>query len=200
VANKDREAVQTGLNDLLGDVIKRDQLSAGRQSHEAEPERAVKLAPGSVSPDYDNNTDNTVMPQYDNMTSKQYDKQIGLQPSLQSHGQAEKEEDPSERTVIARSPSPNIKKKAVKPTVSERTVLEVRLEKVALMSEDAKITVTLRIPGALNEWLDEYVHRSWPNKIKKQDLIVEAIQLLYARRGNAGDEKLPTELLDEGKW
>ena len=59
------------------------------------------------------------------------------------------------------------------------------------------MTVTLRIPHALNEWLDEYVHRSWPQRVRKQELVTEALKLLYARRGRAGEDILSTPLLGE---
>jgi hypothetical protein len=61
------------------------------------------------------------------------------------------------------------------------------------------MTVTLRLPQAMNDWLDEYVHQSWPNRIKKQDLVIEGLQMLIARRGKAGEPLLPTELLPEDK-
>jgi hypothetical protein len=59
------------------------------------------------------------------------------------------------------------------------------------------MTVTLRIPQAFNEWLDEYVHRSWPQKVRKQELVIEALRLLYARRGHAGEDIISTPLLGE---
>jgi hypothetical protein len=59
--------------------------------------------------------------------------------------------------------------------------------------------VTLRVPRELNEWLDEYVHRSWPQRIRKQALVIEALRLLYARRGQWGEPVLLTELLEEDK-
>jgi hypothetical protein len=49
----------------------------------------------------------------------------------------------------------------------------------------------------MNEWLDEYVHRAWPKKVKKQDLVIEALQMLIARRVAAGETPTPTILLLE---
>ena len=59
------------------------------------------------------------------------------------------------------------------------------------------MTVTLRLPQELNDWLDEYVHENWRDRVKKQQLVIEALQMLVARRGQAGDEVIPTELLGE---
>jgi hypothetical protein len=60
------------------------------------------------------------------------------------------------------------------------------------------VTVTFRLPRALNDWLDEYVHRSWPERVRKQELVAEALRLLFARRGRAGEPVVPTDLLPEG--
>ena len=65
------------------------------------------------------------------------------------------------------------------------------------LADSPTTTVTLRIPQEMNAWLDEYVHRSWPEKVKKQDLVIEGLKLLIARRGGAGDTILPTRLLPE---
>jgi len=206
VANKDRDAVQTGLNDLLGSVIKNDQRSAGRQSREQELEPAAevpdffyidKATTENVSPNYDSNTDNNVSPQYDNMTSKQYDKQTNVVSNKRADEPQDEQGEKGSASFAQPSHADSKKKTPTRQTTS--ALLQARLEEVEAMSEDAKITVTLRIPAAFNEWLDEYVHRSWPVKVKKQDLVVEALQLLYARRGSAGEEVIPTELLDEKK-
>jgi hypothetical protein len=71
-------------------------------------------------------------------------------------------------------------------------------ERVALareLSGGPTTTVTLRLPFRMNEWLDAYVHGSWPERVKKQALVVEALQLLVARRGGPGQERLETDLL-----
>jgi len=59
------------------------------------------------------------------------------------------------------------------------------------------MTVTLRIPQPMNDWLDDYVHQSWPERVRKQELVIEALRMLMVRRGQAGEEVLPTELLDD---
>lgn len=59
------------------------------------------------------------------------------------------------------------------------------------------VTVTFRLPRELNDWLDEYVHRSWPERVRKQELVAEALRLLFARRGRAGEPIVPTDFLPE---
>jgi hypothetical protein len=63
------------------------------------------------------------------------------------------------------------------------------------MAEGPTMTVTLRIPTEMNRWLDEYVHRAWPERIRKQELVIEALRLLFARRGRPGEPLLETDLL-----
>jgi hypothetical protein len=89
-------------------------------------------------------------------------------------------------------------KPAVAPAARQRSapaIAEERLSDAIEMSESARTTVTFRIPIEFNEWIDEYVHRSWPKKVKKQDLLIEALLMLYVRRGRQGDEILETNLL-----
>jgi hypothetical protein len=47
----------------------------------------------------------------------------------------------------------------------------------------------------MNEWLDAYVHGAWPERVKIKDRLVEALQLLIARRGGPRQERLETEFL-----
>ena len=65
------------------------------------------------------------------------------------------------------------------------------------MVQSATTTVTLRLPRELNDWLDEYVHRAWPERVRKQELVIEGLRMLLARRGRPGEPILPTELLPE---
>jgi hypothetical protein len=65
------------------------------------------------------------------------------------------------------------------------------------MARSGTTTVTLRIPVAFNQWLDEYVHRSWPQKVGKGELVTEALQILFTRRGRPGEPVLPSELFPE---
>lgn len=77
-------------------------------------------------------------------------------------------------------------------------LLDQRIKRAKEMSNSRTMTVTLRLPQEMNDWLDEYVHENWRDRVKKQQLVVEALQMLIARRGQAGEEVLPTELLGEG--
>lgn len=91
---------------------------------------------------------------------------------------------------------PTSRKRTTRKEASqERPLLERRTEEAKAMAETPTMTVTLRIPTAFNDWLDEYLHGSYPVKIKKQELVVEALQLVYARRGKPKEEILETELL-----
>jgi hypothetical protein len=58
------------------------------------------------------------------------------------------------------------------------------------MAKSPTITVTLRLPIALNEWLDAYRHLSYPDRVGKQELVVEGLRMAYARRGNPGEDVL----------
>ncbi len=40
------------------------------------------------------------------------------------------------------------------------------------------VTITLRLPEDLNDWLDDYAHVNRKLGIKKQDLVARAVQLL----------------------
>lgn len=51
-------------------------------------------------------------------------------------------------------------------------------------------TVTLRIPIELNEWLTEYQHLSYPNRVGKGELVVEGLILAYLCRGRPGEKIL----------
>ncbi len=177
MANNDRAVVQSGLDDLLGNVIKSDQKSAGRSQKELEVpvvETPIKLEP-----------DMTLL-QYDNITQSQTNKQTNVRDNNKSD---------TPRELLTPTP----KKRSVKPASSESSTLEHRREEAADMARATTMTVTLRIPAPLNEWLDEYVHRSWPSKIKKQALVIEALQILYVRRGRPGEDIIETELLPEQK-
>src|SRR4051812_11137073 len=65
------------------------------------------------------------------------------------------------------APPPSSRKRALKQApppshepaarVDERPLLERRIEEALALADSATTTVTLRIPHALNDWLDEYV-------------------------------------------
>ncbi len=76
-------------------------------------------------------------------------------------------------------------------------LLKNRLEKALMASKSSTTTVTLRLPREMNDWLDEYVHRAWPERVRKQELVIEGLRMLMARRGQAGEAIVRTELLGE---
>ena len=122
--------------------------------------------------DYDNMTSHSVIKQYDNKTNKQAIKQSG------------------NKTESVAMP------KATKK-LTGRDLLSQRVAEAKKMAQSPTMTVTLRIPKELNEWLDAYTHGAYKEKIKKQDLVIESLRLAFAHRGNYGEEKIPTELLAE---
>jgi hypothetical protein len=75
-----------------------------------------------------------------------------------------------------------------------KTLLKERLADAELKAKSPTMTVTLRIPAELNSWLDEYRHLSYPQRIEKQSLVIEALKLLYMARGKPGS---PSYALDE---
>ena len=50
--------------------------------------------------------------------------------------------------------------------------------RVKALGETPMQPVTLKMPGGLNEYLDDYVHEHYKEKVKKQDLIRRAIELV----------------------
>jgi len=76
-------------------------------------------------------------------------------------------------------------------------ILATRLAEAKRMAESPTTTVTLRVPQELNGWLDEYVHRAWPERVRKQELVAEALRMLFVRRGRPGEAVVTTELLPE---
>ena len=173
MANKDRAAVENGLSDILGNVIQSDRRRAGRGE---EPSVALPALDTGTSPPETEKSDNKTIGHYDNKVIRQA-------------GTITKE--PSEPASAAAP-----RKRRAEPK-DETTALQRRITEAQALAHSPTTTVTLRIPHALNDWLDEYVHGSWPEKVKKQQLVTEALKLLFARRGRPKEEVLPTALLPE---
>ena len=74
--------------------------------------------------------------------------------------------------------------------------LGARIALARELAASPTVTVTLRIPVRLNEWLDGYVHGAWPERVKKQELVTEGLRLLVARRGGPGEPRVFTDLFD----
>ena len=79
-------------------------------------------------------------------------------------------------------------------------VLQKRLALADELARTPTTTVTLRLPTGLNRWLDAYVHGAWPQKVRKQQLVTEALRMLIARRGGPGQEVFETELFGDGSY
>lgn len=154
--------------DVLSSVIRGDRHRSGR-SHGETPQPDNHASPPeslSVRTPYDRQTDLPPASEADLVAVPQ----AGLPPPLADG-------------------KPRAAPRA-KPGLTARRVEEARR-----LATSATTTVTLRVPRGLNEWLDEYVHRSWPVRVRKQELVAEALRLLFARRGRAGEPVLATELL-----
>jgi hypothetical protein len=93
--------------------------------------------------------------------------------------------------------SANTSKRRSKAGRPSRKAVEQRIELARELSKSPTTTVTLRLPHRINEWLDAYVHGAWPERVRKQELVVEALMLLIARRGGPGEKVLDTDLLGE---
>lgn len=83
---------------------------------------------------------------------------------------------------------------------NERThdLLERRAARAEKMATSSTVTVTLRIPSAFNEWLDAYRHLSYPERVGKQELVVEGLRMAYLRRGMPGETILGSEPVARG--
>lgn len=185
---RDRTAVSQELSqilgapdatDLLGSVIRSDRRRSGRAlTDTAEP---------------DTMTSHAVSVQYDNLTGTQPDHpssgQAGTSASPVAAGQTDTAEHPAAAAAV--------RERRRQQTGGTRELLQGRVAEAERMAESPTTTVTLRIPRELNDWLDEYIHRAWPEKVRKQDLVSEGLRLAFARRGRAGEPILPTPLLPE---
>ena len=78
--------------------------------------------------------------------------------------------------------------KKVKKT--RKALIETRINKGKRMASSPTMTVTLRIPKDLNEWLQRYVSLSYPEKISKGHIVTQALILAYLSRGEPKEEFL----------
>lgn len=128
--------------------------------------------------EYDNKTSHNVISEYDNKT---------IPPEISEEG----------HKVIKQERKAPPQSSQKEPKAAGKSTLETRIADARKMANSPTTTVTLRIPQEMNDWLDTYVHGAWPEKIKKQELVVEGLKLLIARRGRPKEEILSTELLPE---
>ena len=185
---RDRTAVSQELSqllggsettDLLGSVIRSDRHRAGRAVLPAGP---------------DTMTSHTVIRQYDNETSTQSDHNTSSHASKRSNPVPLRQADTTKGVcaVVSRTRPDSGNQESATGDLLAR-----RLAEAKRMADSATTTVTLRLPRELNDWLDEYVHRAWPERVRKQELVIEALRMLLARRGRPGEPILPTGLLPE---
>jgi hypothetical protein len=181
VARKDRDQTKKGMEnlfasvgtDLVGSIIAGDRRRSGRGEKEGDQNYNI-MTKNNVIEEEGNKTSNHTS----NKTNRQASKKAGL-----------KGIPPTKAPQASLAEGTPAKKKS-----SQTALLATRIEEAARMAESPTMTVTLRLPQEMNNWLDTYVHRAWPERIKKQELLVEALRLLIARRGNAHEELIETEL------
>jgi hypothetical protein len=169
-----RTLADSGAADLFGSVIANDRRRAGR----------APTARGGQ----DAMTSHAVIVPYDNLTNGQPDP---VPASGAGHKAVSVAAMPADIASEGRRGRPA----RCEPGVPQ--LLEGRVAEARRMAASPTTTVTLRIPRELNDWLDEYIHRAWPEKVRKQDLVGEALRLAFARRGRAGEPVLLTPLLPE---
>jgi hypothetical protein len=186
---RDRAAVNQELSqilagsdtpDLLGSVIRSDRRRSGR----AQPDTAEQ----------DTMTGHAVIGQYDKQTSTQADQRTSGPEGKPASSVAVAQADATTERPAAAAPR---RKDGGQQERGTGDLLEGRAAKARRMAESPTTTVTLRIPRELNDWLDEYIHRAWPAKVRKQDLVSEGLRLAFARRGRPGEPILLTALLPE---
>jgi hypothetical protein len=134
-------------------------------------------------------TSHTVIRQYDNKTGTQSDLTTIGQAGQQASPVTLRQADTTKEVPAVGAWSPQ--------NSTNHDLLAQRLVEAKRMAESATTTVTLRLPQELNDWLDEYIHRAWPEKVRKQELVIEGLCMLFARRGRPGEPIVPTGLLPE---
>ena len=67
------------------------------------------------------------------------------------------------------------------PKAPTRALLMERLQEADSKSKSKTTTVTLRIPTELNDWLDEYRHLSYPQRIEKQAPVTYGLLAMVAQ-------------------
>ncbi len=215
---RDRDAVSQGLGqifggsdaaDLLGNVIRSDRQRAGRTGataespvlEETETELAEKSADIMTGHNVSGHYDNKAIGQPDTPASTQADNRTSRHASTQESVQADRQPSPiatGQADTEAERPANDAKRGGKRrPDRGEADLLEERMAEAQRMAESSTTTVTLRLPRELNDWLDEYVHRVWPERVRKQELVIEGLRLLFARRGRPGEPIVRTSLLPE---
>jgi hypothetical protein len=187
--NRDRTTVDQELSQILGGSDATDLLGSVIRSDRRKSGRAAPVA------DHDTMTSQPVIKQYDKLASTQPDQrtsgEAGKPVSPEAVGQADAATEERPGASTARREGRR------QQADGANDLLEGRTAEARRMAESPTTTVTLRIPRELNDWLDEYIHRAWREKVRKQDLVSEGLRLVFARRGRPGEPILPTALFPE---
>ena len=185
---RDRAAVDQELSQILGSLDATDLLGSIIRSDRRKAGRATPAA------DCDTMTSQVI--------SVQYDKQASTQPDQRTSSEAGKPASPQavgQADAATEHPGASTARREGRRQQADGAsdLLGGRAAEARRMAESPTTTVTLRIPRELNDWLDEYIHRAWPEKVRKQDLVSEGLRLVFARRGRPGEPILSTALLPE---
>jgi hypothetical protein len=185
---RDRAAVSQQLSQILGGSDATDLLQNVIQSDRHKAGRAMP------APEPDTMTSRTVISQYGHDTSTRSDHKTSNLADKHVTSVAFPQADATEEvlSVPTRTRQRSTYQKQDPGGLRARRVAEAKR-----MAASTTTTVTLRLPRELNDWLDEYVHRAWPERVRKQELVIEALRILFARRGRPGEPILKTGLLLE---
>lgn len=202
MSKRDREAVNRGLDqvfasesgDLLNNVIQSDRRRAGRAGLLLSKE----TAPSGEKPlsFYDDRTSQNVISEYDNKADIQTSNMATTQADKQASQPVMTPADKFREAPVMPVPKLTLPRKHKNPA-GPTDLVNARMAEGRCMAESPTTTVTLRLPRGLNDWLDEYVHRAWPERVRKQELVAEALRMLFVRRGRPGERILDTELLSQ---
>lgn len=156
----------------------------------------------NVINDYDNMTNRQTDKQADNEADRQADKQTSKIVSMHTDKHTGKQAMLPKRSKLDEYRQQTETTDVLKPQNGQKSFTSeltlIRLREARRLAKSPTMTVTLRLPKQLNDWLDEYVHRAWPEKVRKQELVIEALELLFTRRGRSGDPLLDYIVVPKG--
>jgi hypothetical protein len=158
--------IETGS--ILSNVLQRDRQNSGREAppmatHDEEPisQEAAPLIDLSANQQVSEPASKSVS----QLTSKL------------------DEDDAHDSKAVSKTPGLPADQQASKPvSLSKR---EIRQAAEAL-AESRLVTVSLKLPEGLNDWLDQYAFARRKQKVLKQDLVAKAIHLLYVELEGEG--------------
>jgi hypothetical protein len=186
---RERAAVSQELSQILGDSDTTDLLGSIIQSdrHKAGRDMTAVAEPETM-------TGHDASRHYDNKTSTQRGHRTSSQTCKHASPVASLQPDPTNEAPALNAQT---SRNSTNQEPNTHDLLVQRLAEAKRMVQSATTTVTLRLPRELNDWLDEYVHRAWPERVRKQELVIEALRMLFVRRGRPHEPMLPTGFLPE---